>query len=494
MADQAHEWTDEQIERLQRKFRREYNAAAGEMRNKLDVWMKEYDETKKDWQAKVKKGEAKQEDFDGWLSDMAHDHDFIAGMAETLARDAVRADKLAMDYVNDAIPEVYAENANFAAWSVERQLGYDTHAFDLYDQDTVRRMIAEGDIAEGLVLPKPKVDARKDKPWNQRKFTSALTQSILQGESIPNTAKRLQMVLSMDEGVAVRAARTAMTGAENAGRIDSYKRAQSIGIELEQEWLATHDERTRITHRLLDGEHVPVGERFVPDGYGDKYSIGFPGDPTALGEMVYNCRCTLVAWLPSIADKDNRSWAKLPDGMTYDEWKGSRDFDVKPEKGEARTLRARLEEYVGGGYQLEDILTDADKKWMHENERDFTQPLYRIENERFTARRIDKALEDEDEDFEVRFGKTYRSFTQGGVDTLSELLDQFEDAGYDLDDMVVFQTMGTTKAFDMAPYAQAYTDDQKEVLVDDDFEYLGERWMTISGRRIRCILVRRIDW
>ena len=174
MADQAHDWTDEQIERLQRKFRREYNAAAREMRSKLDDWMKEYDEAKRDWQAKVRKGEAKQEDFDGWLSDMAHDHDFIAGMAEKLARDAVRTDKLAMDYVNDAIPEVYAENANFAAWSVERQLGYDTHAFDLYDQDTVRRMIAEGDIAEGLVLPKPKVDARKDRPWNQRKFTSAL--------------------------------------------------------------------------------------------------------------------------------------------------------------------------------------------------------------------------------------------------------------------------------------------------------------------------------
>lgn len=320
MADQAHEWTDEEIERLERRFRRQYNQASREMRKRLDDMMESYDKANAEWKQRVKSGDATQEDYDGWLKDQATDRAFVQSMAQTLAQDANRTNQLAMDTVNDAIPSVFAENANYAAFEVEHGIGYETHAFDLYDQSTVRRLIRDQpDLLPPL--PNPRMDNGRDLRWNRQRFAGAITQSVLQGESIPRAAERIGRVMRMNEAAATRAARTALTGAENAGRVDSYKRAQNIGIELEQEWLATHDERTRITHRLLDGEHVPVGERFVPDGYGDKYSIGFPGDPTALGEMVYNCRCTLVAWLPSIAEEDNRNWAKLPDGMTYDEWK-----------------------------------------------------------------------------------------------------------------------------------------------------------------------------
>ena len=328
MADQAHEWTDEEIERLERRFRRQYNQASREMRKRLDDMMESYDKANAEWKQRVKSGDATQEDYDGWLKGQATDRAFVQSMAQTLAQDANRTNQLAMDTVNDAIPSVFAENANYAAFEVEHGIGYETHAFDLYDQSTVRRLIRDQpDLLPPL--PNPRMDNGRDLRWNRQKFASVITQSVLQGESIPRAADRICRVMRTNEAAATRAARTALTGAENAGRVDSYRRAQNIGIELEQEWLATHDERTRITHRLLDGEHVPVGERFVPDGYGDKYSIGFPGDPTALGEMVYSCRCTLVAWLPSIAKEDNRSWAKMPDGMTYDEWKHGKKVEKK---------------------------------------------------------------------------------------------------------------------------------------------------------------------
>lgn len=288
MADQAHEWTDEEIERLERRFRRQYNQASREMRKRLDDMMESYDKANAEWKQRVKSGDATQEDYDGWLKGQATDRAFVQSMAQTLAQDANRTNQLAMDTVNDAIPSVFAENANYAAFEVEHGIGYETHAFDLYDQSTVRRLIRDQpDLLPPL--PNPRMDNGRDLRWNRQKFASVITQSVLQGESIPKAADRISRVMRMNEAAATRAARTALTGAENAGRIDSYRRAQNIGIELEQEWLATHDERTRITHRLLDGEHVPVGERFVPDGYGDKYSIGFPGDPTALGEMVWNC-------------------------------------------------------------------------------------------------------------------------------------------------------------------------------------------------------------
>lgn len=347
MADQAHEWTDEEIERLERRFRRQYNQASREMRKRLDDMMESYDKANAEWKQRVKSGDATQEDYDGWLKGQATDRAFVQSMAQTLAQDANRTNQIAMDTVNDAIPSVFAENANYAAFEVERGIGYETHAFDLYDQSTVRRLIRDQpDLLPPL--PEPKMDNGRDLRWNRQRFAGVITQSVLQGESIPRAADRIGRVMRTNEAAATRAARTALTGAENAGRVDSYRRAQNIGIELEQEWLATHDERTRITHRLLDGEHVPVGERFVPDGYGDKYSIGFPGDPTALGEMVYNCRCTLVAWLPSIAEEDNRSWAKMPDGMTYDEWKHGKKQEQKEYK------------YTSGSSQIWGQLGDND--------------------------------------------------------------------------------------------------------------------------------------
>ena len=321
MADQAHEWTDEQIEALRRKFRRTYSQAAREMRTKLDDLMADFDTAHKDWLERLRTGKATHDDYDAWLKQMSMDRSFISGMADTLATDAVDANRLVADYINDRVPMVYAENANRAAFEVESGIGYDTHSFDLYDQSTVRRLIAE----DNTLVREVKPDRAKDVAWNRQKFNGAITQSILQGESIPNTAKRLRAVLSMNENAAVMAARTAITCAENAGRTDSYKRAKRLGIELEQEWMATLDQRTRHSHRELDGQHVPVGEKFKVDGI----ELEYPGDPTAPGEYVWNCRCTLVAWFPDIEQEDPERWSKLPKGMTYDEWKSGKKAEAK---------------------------------------------------------------------------------------------------------------------------------------------------------------------
>lgn len=327
MADEAHEWTDEQIAKLARKFEKTYSQAAEEMGKKLKTFMADYEEKNAEWKERVKRGDATQDEYKEWLGLQSIDSTFIRNMADTLARDATDADRLARAYVNDEIPAVYAENANYAAYSIEDALEYDTHSFDLYDQSTVRNLMAN----DPNLVPMADIDGEKDYRWNRQKMSSAITQSILQGESIPNTAKRLRSVLAMDKRASVMAARTAMTCAQNAGRIDSYKRAKSIGIDVEQEWLATLDERTRTEHRLLDGQHVPVDGVFKVPGYGDKYNIRFPGDPRALGAMVWGCRCTLIPWLEGIEAEDPERWSRLQPGMTYDEWKTGKKAEKKQE-------------------------------------------------------------------------------------------------------------------------------------------------------------------
>lgn len=328
--DPAHDWTDGQIDDLTKKFKGVYSRAAHEMREKLDGYLATYEEQNASWQRMLASGEAKQPEYEAWLEQVTMDRQLMEGLASSLATDATRANQKALDMVNDRIPRVYAENANYGAYQVEKGLGWDTHSFDLYDESTVRRLLTATDqdqiIHEVIPVgpPRPKwqdlrvdLDRAKDVRWNRQKFTSAITQSILQGESVPNAAKRLMRVLNMDRGMATRAARTAMTSAENAGRVDSYKRAKAHGIDLEQEWMATLDGRTRYSHRQLDGQHVPVGEKFEVEGH----EIEFPGDPKAHPSETYNCRCTLVAWFPGIEKEDPERWSRLPKGMSYDEWK-----------------------------------------------------------------------------------------------------------------------------------------------------------------------------
>lgn len=343
MADQAHDWTDEQIEALERKFNSAYSQAEREMRAKLDEYLKDFDEKNKVWQAEVRAGRATHEQYQGWLKSQSLRREYLSDMCDTLAADASRTNQLAFGMINDELPRIYAENANYAAYSIESQLHSNTHAFDLVDQSTVRRLMGlddDGQVIKEVVLSeeevspplrtlrKVNVKKAKDVRWNRQKFNAALTQSILQGESIPNTAKRMARVLNMDKNMAVRAARTAMTSAENAGRVDSYQRAKGIGIDLEQEWLATLDERTRHSHRELDGQHVPVGEKFKVPSSGNE--LEFPADPTADPSEVWNCRCTLVAWFPEdgVESAANR-FSKLPKDMTYDDWKNGKKAEQK---------------------------------------------------------------------------------------------------------------------------------------------------------------------
>jgi hypothetical protein len=56
-----------------------------------------------------------------------------------------------------------------------------------------------------------------------------------------------------------------------------------------KEWQATPDQRTRETHRIADGQRVPLTAPFQVGGA----SLMFPGDPTGpVGELA-NCRCSL---------------------------------------------------------------------------------------------------------------------------------------------------------------------------------------------------------
>lgn len=327
--DQVHKETDKKLRNMERKVKAIYNTAQKEAKKKLDDYLSKFAETDAKKQDDLNAGKITQEQYDKWRQSKILTGNRYRAMLEQLAEDYVNADKIAMSIVNGFTPEVYAMNYNYGTYEAESGSMVDT-SFTLYDRQTVERLIRD----DPDLLPKANVDIPKDKRWNRQKLNSAITQGVLQGDSIPDISKRLQSVTDMDRRAAIRNARTMTTSAENGGRQDSYTRAESMGIKMKKQWMATLDSTTRDSHVMADGQVVGTKNTFhLMHG-----ELEYPGDPAGPPAETYNCRCTMTAIVdgvdPSIRPDAVSRNSKLG-GMTYDEWKKEHQ-----QRADARTARA----------------------------------------------------------------------------------------------------------------------------------------------------------
>ena len=299
-------------EELVYRLRVAYAEAISDLSKKIDKYLKNFEKMDAEMRALLDSGILSNKDYKSWKFRTIAESKQWEDMRSQLTFDMVHVDQIASDIINDAIPEMYAEGHNYGTYEAEIGSGWDT-TYTLYDRDTVARLIKEDEID---LLP-VNLDISKDERWNRQHIQSAITQGILQGESIDDIASRLLNVVGMDERMAIRNARTAVTGAQNAGRIDSYIRAEKMGIKMQQMWMATLDGRVRDSHAIMDGEHQEVGKEF-------SNGCRYPGDPKGAPAEIYNCRCTVVAIVEG-ADPYNpnlRPSKYLQDaGLTYDEWK-----------------------------------------------------------------------------------------------------------------------------------------------------------------------------
>ena len=113
----------------------------------------------------------------------------------------------------------------------------------------------------------------------------------------------------MNRDSAIRAARTAVTGAQNGGRQESYSAAAKMGIELEKQWLATLDGRTRHDHAAADGQSAAEDKPFKVGGY----ELMYPGDPSGPAHEIYNCRCTTIAKVKGVDMSDAKRRSRDPE-------------------------------------------------------------------------------------------------------------------------------------------------------------------------------------
>lgn len=341
--DLAHRETDRLIEELEVVLSGAYAEAEEEINRKLAQYLKAFEAKDEKWRLWVLQGEKTEDEYRAWRTGQIMMQQRWENLRDEIARDLVRADEIAQAIINGEMPEIYALNHGWETYMIEKQLGMTT-GYTLYNADAVRELLKE----DPMLLPQRKVDKLVDHRWNMRRVQSVMLQGIIQGQSIPELAKCLQPVMDGNWKNAIRNARTMATGAQNAGRLDALKRAESKGAKLKQTWLATLDMRTRHEHRALDGQTVAVGETFKVAGA----ELRYPGDPEAPGSLVYNCRCRLQGQVIGFEhDFQNFDLRSDPDveGMTYDQWKASKVEKPKPITHQADTQK-KMHDYYYSRY------------------------------------------------------------------------------------------------------------------------------------------------
>ena len=287
MADNAHYQTDLKLEEMEKRLSAIYSRAEKEIQKTADEYFSKFSKQDEAKRKLLEQGKITEEEYKKWRKGKVMYGKRFTEMKEQCAKQLLNVNQTALAYVNGELPEVYAINYNALAGSVDGVGGY---SFTLVDADTVRNLA----VTDTSLLPYKQLDPAKDIPWNMKKINAETLQGILQGESMDKIAKRLRNVQEMNRTQAIRSARTIVTGAENKGRQDSYARAEADGIVLQKEWLSSDQPgRTRDWHMPSAFTSLVVDQDKPFENSLGK--IMFPGDPSAHGANVWNCRCSMAA-------------------------------------------------------------------------------------------------------------------------------------------------------------------------------------------------------
>lgn len=308
--------TDEKLRTLESRVRQIFYRARDDLVMKQMEFLEKHQKRVERRQAEVAAGLLSQNDFNAWMRGQifqSRQWELKRGQLARMLRDL---DQKAVALINEGRMEIFADNADHMLFQIERGRGVST-PFGLFNAEAVARLLRD----DPAMLPMGKLDDEKEYRFFNEAIQNAVIQGILQGETLDEIALRVAEDTGEKAAASLRRhARTAYTGAQNAGALYSMRRARDeLGIKLKKRWMATLDSYTRAAHANLDGQVRDIDEPF------DSLlgQIMYPGDPDADPKNVWNCRCYLDEFYP---DYDN-TMARYDDegdfvgDITYEQWR-----------------------------------------------------------------------------------------------------------------------------------------------------------------------------
>lgn len=283
-------WTDKELEALEKRIAEVFKQAEMDLDKEVKQYFAKFKLRDKEMKALVDAGEMTQAEYQRWrLTQIGRGQRFEA-LRDKVAERYTQANEVANAYVNDMTPSIYSLNRNYEAYTIEKAVG--SCDFTMWDESTVRRLLVEQPDIMPYYPPSRALNRGIDLAYGKSQITKHVTSGIIRGLAPGKIANELMLsITTMNRDSAVRAARTGITAAQNAGRMDSYVAAEKMGIQIKRRWICTKDARTRLSHGMADGQIV-IGTKkpFKVGGY----KMMFPGDKSlgAPGHEIYNCRCT----------------------------------------------------------------------------------------------------------------------------------------------------------------------------------------------------------
>jgi hypothetical protein len=329
-------WTDKELADLEKRIAKVYQDAAKDLDKEVKEYFAKFKLRDKEMQALEAAGEITQAELQRWrLTQMGRGQRFEA-LRDKMAERFTMANEVAYGYVNDATPSIYSLNLNYEAYQIEKTVG--SCDFTLWDESTVKRLLVEQPDLMPYYPPSKALDRGIDLAYGKSQITKHITSGILRGLPPGKIANELMAsVTTMSRESAVRAARTGITAAQNAGRMDSYVAAEKMGIKIKRRWICTKDSRTRTAHQ---GVKDVEGTKEPFDVDGEK--MMFPGDTSlgASGWNIYNCRCSMRTVEKDGIEAEPRQMRVrdpvtgknvLVNEMTYAEWQKWKETGKMPE-------------------------------------------------------------------------------------------------------------------------------------------------------------------
>lgn len=194
-----------------------------------------------------------------------------------LLSEAVWAGKLSRD-VRVALREVY----DFALREAAGEIG--ESIIDVSHPDMIEALATQQiKLAEGVTSTVTRRVRAKIADVLVKLSPAGNLRNVIK-ETLPELTPELKKVFGTKDA---RAATIAQTETGRAANIARYKQFQAAGVE-EIMWVASRDEKTRVSHVAAHGTRVQLGGAF-------DNGLRHPHDPRGSAGEVINCRCTFRA-------------------------------------------------------------------------------------------------------------------------------------------------------------------------------------------------------
>src|SRR5699024_7928144 len=139
--DEAHELTDKQLQELEKRIAMVYQEARDDVADQIKAYFRRFQARDTAMQKRLAAGEITEEYYKQWRLNQIGRGRRFEDLRHKLAERCTDSYETAVAYVNDKSPAIYSLNRNYAAYTIEKEVG--DVGFTLWDEDTVRRLIVE---------------------------------------------------------------------------------------------------------------------------------------------------------------------------------------------------------------------------------------------------------------------------------------------------------------------------------------------------------------